>query len=84
MECRLETELVAYAKGTVEGLVPVQGFETCAVVGGVGLLVLAIVCQDIEVKAVVLVHFPLGAYAAPDTVEVGVVVAQELIVGKCL
>lgn len=82
--CRVavsERELVADAEGGGGGVLPGEGLELGAGLVGVDLKVVVVVEHRGEVQAVTLGEVPFEAEGSTDTVDVGVGVAEELIIG---
>ena len=76
----LERELIADAEGGGGGVLPGEGLELRAGLVGVDLKVVVVVEHRGEVQTVALGEVPFEAEGSTDAVNVGVGVAEELII----
>lgn len=81
MSADLERELIADTEGGGGGALPGEGLELGVGLVGVDLKVVVVVEHRGEVQAVALGEVPFEAEGSTDTVDVGVGVAEELIIG---
>ena len=75
-----ERELVAEAEGDGGGVLPGEGLELGAGLVGVDLKFVVVVIHGAEIEGVALAQIPFQTEGSADAVDVGVGVAEELVV----